>query len=97
MKLDREQIYWFSIPKDLGLNDSDPEFLETPGQIANRITMLRERGYYLEDREVLVMDKPVGKKLGTIWMSELVADYFKPCELCGSYGGKCICDDEADR
>jgi hypothetical protein len=97
MQLGKDERYLFVIPKDPELNDQDPTFLEKPGQLAERITMLRDRGYYLEDREVLIMDKPVGKKLGTIWMSELVADYFEPCELCGSYGGKCICDDEADR
>jgi hypothetical protein len=75
MGLDRNKTYWFSAPKDPELSHLDLEFLEKPGEYAERVVMLRERGNYLEDRVVTVYDKPDGTVICHMWMSDLVADY----------------------
>ena len=97
MELDVNKNYWFSAPKDPELSDQNLEFLETPAEFASRVLILRNRGYFLDDRQVVVLDKPGGSEVSRMWMSQLVETYFTPCKLCGSYGGECVCDDEADR
>lgn len=74
-ELDRNKNYWLSAKNDPKLTESRLTFWETLPEYAQRVARLRECGYYLEDRMVTVYDRPDGKVLGKMWMSELVADY----------------------